>query len=117
MRLGRRLREMFSRLRKSEAGNIAVISALVLPALVGLFGLGTDAGYWYFRQRTMQAAADVTAYNATAQLRNGTSAATIISGASSDAVTNGWNSGIGSITVHTPPTSGNHINGNSVEVI
>jgi len=117
MRLSRWVRRVISRLRESESGNIAVISALSLPVLVGLFGLGTDAGYWYFRQRTMQGAADLVAYNATAKLRNGTNASTIVSQATSDAITNGWQSGIGSITVHTPPTSGTHMNGNSVEII
>jgi len=39
-------------------GNIAIITALAMPVLVGAAGLGGEAGYWYYRQQAMQSAAD-----------------------------------------------------------
>ena len=46
------------RFRRNSRGNIAVISALVLPVLLGTFGLGTEAVSWYANQRGEQSAAD-----------------------------------------------------------
>jgi Flp pilus assembly protein TadG len=39
-------------------GNVAIITALAMPVLVGAAGLGGEAGYWYYRQQAMQSAAD-----------------------------------------------------------
>ena len=39
-------------------GNIAIITALVLPVLVGIFALGFETSYWDQTQRSMQNAAD-----------------------------------------------------------
>lgn len=111
------LRTKLAQWRHSREGNIAVISALVLPALVGFAGLGADAGYWYYRQRVLQGAADITAFNGVVAKRGGASGSSIISAAPADAVTNGWNAAQGTITVHTPPTSGTHQTANAVEVI
>ena len=118
MRLSGRLREFISGLRKSESGNIAMISALALPALIGFCGLGADTGYWFFRQRALQGAVDVTAYNGAVKLRGGASESDITSSSSADATFNSWDSSIGTIAVHTPPISGTHIGDiRSVEVI
>src|SRR5689334_17164750 len=101
---------------KSRSGNVAIISALMMPSIVGFCGLGAEAGYWYYRQRTLQAAADTAAINATIVLRAGGDTSAITYAATSDATTNGWNSGSGSITVNAPPTSGTHKDDKSVEV-
>ena len=99
---------------RSRSGNVAIISALMMPSIVGFCGLGAEAGYWYYRQRTLQSAADLAAINATVVLRDGGDSTAVTSAATADATTNGWHAG--SITVHTPPTSGTHQNANSVEV-
>lgn len=39
-------------------GSIAVMTALALPALIGVTGLGVEVSYWYLAQRSMQNAAD-----------------------------------------------------------
>ena len=103
--------------RRSRSGNVAIIAAIALPALIGFCGLGSDVGYWYYRQRVVQAAADIAAYNATVALRAGASAASVTGTATSAATANGWQSAIGTITVNTPPTSGTHQNAQSVEVL
>jgi Flp pilus assembly protein TadG len=48
----------FRRFGTNTRGNVAVMSALVLPALVGTFGLGTEAVSWYATARGAQNAAD-----------------------------------------------------------
>ena len=44
--------------RTDNRGNIAIITALSLPVLVGTMGLGGEVGFWYYRQQAMQSAAD-----------------------------------------------------------
>ena len=112
-----RFAALIARFRRSRAGNVAIIASMALPALIGFCGLGSDIGYWYYRQRVVQAAADIAAYNATVALRGGATTSEVESIAASSASDNGWNSAIGTITVNTPPDSGSYQNAQSVEVI
>jgi Flp pilus assembly protein TadG len=41
-----------------RGGNIAIITALAMPVLIGTAGLGVEVGYWYYLTRGMQSAAD-----------------------------------------------------------
>ncbi len=107
----------FRRFARSRGGNVAIITGLLTPALVGFAGLGTETAYWYFRQRTIQAAADIAAFNGDIALRGGTSQTDIATGATTTATDNGWRAANGTITVNTPPTSGTHQDTKSVEVI
>lgn len=52
------------RLGREEGGTVVVLAGIILPALVGGMGLGAEVGYWYFTQRELQHAADVSAYAA-----------------------------------------------------
>jgi Flp pilus assembly protein TadG len=45
-------------LASDQGGNIAVVTALALPILIGATGLGLETSYWYLTQRSMQNAAD-----------------------------------------------------------
>src|SRR5262245_23410825 len=102
---------------RSRDGNIAIISAITLPVLVGFCGLATEVGYWYYRHRDIQGAADVAAYDATIVLRRGGSEDEVRTAAKADAVKNGWRAAGGAITVNLPPTSGAHQDNLSVEVL
>jgi Flp pilus assembly protein TadG len=51
----------------SSAGAVAVVTAIVLPVILGFASLGTEVGHWYFTQRVMQGSADAAAISATAQ--------------------------------------------------
>jgi hypothetical protein len=117
MRREKSLRRRLLGLKKSEAGNIAIVSALTMPLVVGFCGLGIETAYWFYKQRVLQGSADVTAYNGAVALRNAETIASIKSQAPTDAGANGWIAPNGTITVNTPPTSGNNQNANSVEVI
>lgn len=101
----------------SRRGNVAIITALLAPALVGFAGMGAETGLWYFRQRDIQAAADIAAYNATVALRGGASVGVIDTGATTDASQNGWRAAQGTIAINTPPQSGPNQNNRSVEVL
>src|SRR2546423_12696229 len=50
--------------RKCSAGVVAVVTAMVLPLLLGFTSLGVEVGHWYLAQRQMQGAADAAAISA-----------------------------------------------------
>lgn len=107
---------LLQRFARCRAANVAIISALLMPVLVGFAGLGTETAYWYSRQRELQGAADIAAYGGALVRRSGGSAADAKTSATADAVANGWNQALGTIVVNSPPTSGAHQNTQSVEV-
>jgi Flp pilus assembly protein TadG len=109
--------QILRRLIASREGNVAMIAGLVTPVIVGFCGLGGETAFWYFRQRDMQGAVDTAAYNGAVSLRQGDSTTVVTTTATTAATTGGWNSTIGTITVHTPPTSGTHETNKAVEVI
>ncbi|MBF9234257.1 TadE/TadG family type IV pilus assembly protein [Microvirga alba] len=41
-----------------RSGSVAVFTALALPVLIGVTGLGVEISYWYLTERSMQNAAD-----------------------------------------------------------
>jgi hypothetical protein len=113
----RRLARAVIAMLTDRRANIAIITGLALPAIVGFCGLGAESAYWYFRQRDMQGAADVAAYNGAIALRSASTNDVIKTGATSDATKAGWVSSAGTITVNTPPTTGTHKTDHAVEVI
>jgi len=46
------------KLRTDQRGNVAVLTALLLPALMGAMGIGFEISNWYVTKRSMQNAAD-----------------------------------------------------------
>jgi hypothetical protein len=102
---------------RSEGGNVVIIFALTLPLLIGGAAFGVETSYWYLKEVQLQAAADAAAYAGVIEKRAGSSNATITSVATQLAVSNGFDSSIGTIAVHTPPTSGANQAGLAVEVI
>lgn len=102
---------------RSRRGNIAVITALSAPVLVGFCGLGAETGYDYFRQRDLQGAADIAAYDGAMMLESTNSQSAITGASTTGASGNGWHSAQGAITVHNPPQSGPNQTSNSVEVL
>ena len=47
-----------------RSGTVTITVALTLSALVGFAALATEVGGWYVTKRTMQGAADSSAYSA-----------------------------------------------------
>jgi Flp pilus assembly protein TadG len=58
-------------LRRDERGSVAILAAIVFPALIGGMGLGAEIGTWYVAERKLQHAADVAAYAAAVRLNGG----------------------------------------------
>jgi Flp pilus assembly protein TadG len=58
---------MISGFWKCSTGAVAVVTALVIPVLLGFTSLGIEVGHWYLGQREMQGAADAAAISAAAQ--------------------------------------------------
>lgn len=102
---------------KSKGANVAVITALAAPVMVAFCGLGADTGYWFYRQRDLQGAVDIAAYNGAIALESGGTHDAVKYASTSGASGNGWNSGQGAITVNTPPVTGPNQNNHSVEVL
>lgn len=87
------------RLLRSRDGNIAIVTALIMPVIVGFCALGAETSYWYYRHQTVQGAADIAAYGSAVVLGRGGEEADIVAAARADAITNGWRQASGTITV------------------
>lgn len=86
--------------------NTAIIFTLSLPVLVGGVGLGVESGYWYFKHRELQTAADVAAIAGAVEKRSGGGTTAIGAAALTEAVEHGYVNGVGTIDVNDPPSSG-----------
>lgn len=106
---------LLRRFSDDHRANTAIMFALSMPILVGMSGLGVETGYWYFKQRELQTAADVAAIAGAVEQRSGNSYNAIKSAATAEAIEHGYVAG--TITVNNPPTSGTHTNTSSVEVL
>jgi hypothetical protein len=105
------------RLVDDRDGATAVVFAVVLPAMVGFAGLGVETGYWYFKHRQLQTAADLASYAGATVLRSGGSEDDVEEAALREATLHGFVPAKGTIIVNTPPTSGTHQTNRSVEVL
>ncbi len=92
-------------LRRDTCGAVAIITVLVMPVVVGFAGLAVDATYWYMVRLQLQTAVDAAAIGGAFELSNGNDTG-VTSTAENDAARNDFDSGIGTITVNVPPTSG-----------
>ncbi len=108
---------LLARFRRSRDANTAIMFGLTLPLIVGAAGLGVETGYWYFKDRELQTAADVAAYAGAVEKRGGATESEVDAVALNEAVEHGFETAIGSIQVNTPPTSGTHQDTKSVEVL
>ena len=54
------------RLRRCSTGAVAVLTAIMIPVLLGFVSLGTEVGHWYLTMRAMQGAADAAAISVAA---------------------------------------------------
>lgn len=113
-----RLRPFLVRFAADRRGATAIVFVMSLPIIIGMTGLGVESGYWYFKHRELQTAADVAAIAGAVEKRAGGTVSTITSSATEEAIENGYAGASGdTITVNTPPTSGSYQDSRSVEVI
>jgi Flp pilus assembly protein TadG len=103
---------------KLEQGAIAILTALILPALLGFGAIAYEIGYWYQSQQALQEKADIAAYAGAFEksLRGDsgvTTRATYLASLNSFAASGG-----NTITVNNPPSSGSYTgDASAVEVL
>ena len=108
------------RLLRDEKGVTLVIAAVGMIGVLGLAGLGTEVGMWYFTKREIQAAADSSAFSAALARYRGESQQNYTTEADGVAATFGLVNNVAgvTVTVNNPPTSGNYTtDSNAIEVI
>jgi Flp pilus assembly protein TadG len=91
------------RLGRHDSGTVVVIAGIIFPVVVGGMGLGTEAGYWYFTQRKVQHAADVSAYAAAVRMSQGDNSSEYKKVALHVAEETGFKASAGTIEVNSPP--------------
>jgi Flp pilus assembly protein TadG len=102
-----------------RSGAYSILTALMLPVLVGFTGFGTETGLWYYEHQKMQGAADAAAYSADLAFNLGNTSA-YQAEAKAIAAQYGFVDGTGgvTVTVNQPPKSGpNTATAGAVEVI
>ncbi len=63
-RKGSFLRRRANALLRETSGTTTIITALAIPVLIGLAGLGTEAGYAYMKHSALQSTAGLAAISA-----------------------------------------------------
>lgn len=71
--LAKRLLRPFGSIFGNQRGNVLVIAAMGMPAMIGAAGLGTDTVQWYLWKRQIQQAADSAALVGAHAIANGQS--------------------------------------------
>jgi Flp pilus assembly protein TadG len=96
------------RFQTDESGSYLVISGLIMPMLVGIVGLGTEAGLWYARHHKMQSATDSAAISAATDYYLNHKADKLAVQAQSIAASYGFvaNANGVTLTVNHPPATG-----------
>lgn len=107
------------RIRHDESGQVLVLAALCLTALLGFVALATDVGLLFRAKRNLQIAADAAASAGALDYLYNASNSTAIAAANAAAAQNGETNGSGGavVTVNIPPQYGYHTTAGYVEVI
>jgi hypothetical protein len=99
-------------------GATVTLVALLSPVLIGGMGLGAETGYWYFTQRALQHAADVSAHAAGIRNRAGDSEEEMEAAALHIAAQAGFTPDNSTLTLEWPPVTGpNAGDTDAVEVV
>ena len=115
----RSARLTWQRLLKDERGSVLAFF-VAIPVVAGTVAVGVETGQLYRTKRQMQGAADAAALAGTMDKKNGGTATSIAAAARYEAQRNGFQNGVGgvTVTVNSPPTSGSNVStANAVEVI
>src|SRR5438128_5470838 len=85
-------RTLLKRFQRDQSGSYLIITGLMMPALIGFAGLGTELGLSYTKHRKMQSAADSAAVSAATALfvENGNPSLGSILATQANAVTGGY---------------------------
>ena len=110
--------------KQNASGNIAIMTAVVMPVLVAALGFGGEVAIWYHDSLQLQQAADKSVYAAAIDLRAGASSNTVLTTARDTAQINGFVPNTpstgqpDSLAVFNPPISGAYTgNANAIQVV
>lgn len=109
--------KLFRRFVRDQSGSYVIISALLMPVLVGTAGLGTEVGWWFYKHKNMQSAADSGAVSAATAASAG---GDLLAEANAVTANYGYANAMNNVTVkvNQPPKSGNFTsNLQAVEVV
>jgi len=109
-------KDLLFRFLHDKSGSYLIISALLMPVLIGFVGLGTDYGLWVYTRQSAQSAADSAAVSAATE---GNASALTVQARAVTALY-GFANGVNgtTVTVNQPPKSGPQTAvANAVEVI
>lgn len=98
------------RFRCDEGGQIAILAAIVLTALIFAVALVVNTGQFFVVKRAAQGAADAAALASAVSLSLDQVTANARAAAIAAATKNGFTTGVGGtkVTVNIPPSSGRH---------
>lgn len=106
-----------ARVVRDDAGSVAIMAAAMFPIVIGGIGFGGEVGFWYFKGRQLQHAADLSAHAAGTRRRAGDSQRDLEKAALAIAKKAGFDPAAGSLRVIAPPTIGENAgNPDAVEV-
>lgn len=97
---------LLTRFVRDRNGQIAIITAVLLPVFVGALALGAEVTFWYMSQDKLQNAADVSAHAAAIRLKAGEDDDELAFSAERVASRSGFNPETASLTVNHPPEDG-----------
>jgi len=106
-RIQKHLRPALARLFADRRGSMIVLTALMMPVVMGFSALGVDATAWYMQRRSLQTIADAAAIAAAYHAVGNAGQAEIRAAAAEDALRNGYATGTQNrLIVHSPPQTG-----------
>jgi Flp pilus assembly protein TadG len=107
------------RLGRDERGQVLVVTALCISALIAFVGLATDVGLLFRARRNVQIAADAAATAGALDYMYNVSTTSAKSAAQTASTANGITNGTGGavVTVNMPPLGGYHKTTGYVEVV
>ncbi|WP_439400368.1 TadE/TadG family type IV pilus assembly protein (plasmid) [Bradyrhizobium sp. PMVTL-01] len=108
---------LFQQFVRDQSGSYVILSALLMPVLVGTAGLGTEVGWWYYKHKNMQSAADSGAVSAATAA---TASGDLTSEANAVTANYGYANAVNNVTVvvNQPPKTGTYTsNTQAVEVV
>ena len=105
--------------RRGESGQVLVLTALSMAALLGFVALATDVGLLFNAKRKLQIVADAAATAAAINYYYSQSTTSAQSAGQTAAAANGASNGSGgtSVVINAPPTSGYHTTAGYFEAI
>lgn len=103
---GNTSRALVQRLRSDDKGGIAIMTALMMPVLVGGMALGAETGALYMQQRKLQHAADMSAFAGAVRLMQGDTKAELTPAARHIADSSGYTGTDAGFVINIPPTTG-----------